>query len=88
MTREDIIDMAREAGFDVYEVTPTIYATSECSEELARFATLVAAQEREACAKVCDESAASIWPYHDEIVKQTGLNVCENLAATIRARIK
>lgn len=44
MPREDIIRMAREAGF----------AGGGC-EALFRFAALVAAAEREACAKVCDE---------------------------------
>jgi len=49
MNREDIIRMAREAGFtpqrDEWLFT----------EMLERFATLVAAAEREACAKVCDD---------------------------------
>ena len=44
MTREDIIRMAREAGFDDYEQ----------DSMLERFAILVAAAEREECAKVCD----------------------------------
>ena len=43
MNREDIIRMAREAGF----------AGGGC-EALFRFAALVAAAEREACAKVCE----------------------------------
>jgi hypothetical protein len=43
MTRDDIIRMAREAGFSEWAVrTP---------QDLERFATLVAAAEREACAK-------------------------------------
>ncbi len=49
MTREDIIRMAREAG--IRDCT--------CNGEfgcLQRFATLVAAAEREACAKVCEDS--------------------------------
>ena len=46
MTKADIIRMAREAGL----VSPmTFYAAYEC------FANLVAAAEREACAKVCEE---------------------------------
>ena len=43
MNREDIIRMAREAGF----------AGGGC-EALFRFFALVAAAEREQCAKVCD----------------------------------
>jgi len=54
MTREDIIRMAREA--DVYCTTrqPTLDAMLE------RFAALVAAAEREACAKVCEDA----WTRH------------------------
>ena len=46
MTREDIIRMAREAGFRVN-------TTESLLEELERFAALVASAEREACAKLC-----------------------------------
>ena len=44
MTREDIIKMAKEAG-----------ASFETAESMFKFATLVAAAEHEACAKLCDE---------------------------------
>jgi hypothetical protein len=47
MNREDIIRMAREAGFGNY--------TFEALSMFEAFATLVASAEREACAKVCDE---------------------------------
>jgi hypothetical protein len=52
MNREDIIRMAREAGIGWLERAEGI------SEFLERFANLVAAAEREACAKVLDEMAA------------------------------
>lgn len=55
-------------------------------EQLERFAALVRADEREACAKVCESAIASIWEYSPKDVKQTGTNVCNNLAAAIRAR--
>ena len=45
MNREDIIRMAREAG----------YSDSQDWSVLVLFAALVAAAEREACAKVCEE---------------------------------
>ena len=51
MTREDIIRMAREAGFQGEISLPQFV-------RLARFAALVAAAEREACAKVCEDEAA------------------------------
>ena len=47
MTRDDIIKMAREAGLD-----PDLWNYTDAFE---RFAALVAAHEREACAKICDE---------------------------------
>jgi hypothetical protein len=47
MTKEDIIRMAREAGLD-----PDLWNYTDAFE---RFAALVAAHERDACAKVCDE---------------------------------
>ena len=46
MTRDDIIRMAREAGmFDGWSLNETM---------LERFAALVAAHEREACADICE----------------------------------
>ena len=54
MTRKDIIRMAREIGVPFW---PTdVHVTID---ELQRFAALVAAHEREACAKVCEEV---LWP--------------------------
>ena len=54
MTRDDIIRMAREAG--AYPAANTDRALLLLSEShLERFAALVAAHEREACAKVCEE---------------------------------
>jgi len=78
MTREDIIRMAREAGLlplldeDCFQKmgTKNFDATKKVLE---RFADLVAAAEREACAKVCE----SHWE------KEGAANWC---AAAIRAR--
>ena len=52
MTRDDIIRMAREAQ-SVYATETWTFALS--ANQLERFAALVAAAEREACAKVCEE---------------------------------
>ena len=46
MTKEDIIRMAREAGFD-YSGAELSWESVICTEELERFATLVASAERE-----------------------------------------
>jgi len=45
MTKDDIIRMAKEAGFE----------RTKMHGALERFAFIVAAAEREACAKVCEE---------------------------------
>ncbi len=50
--------MAKEAGFDMSRL-PSIRASNvygEVNDELARFAALVAAKEREACALVAGDS--------------------------------
>ena len=54
MNREDIIKLAREAKFEVYE-TDVWITDGWWLEELERFAALVAAHEREACAALCDQ---------------------------------
>jgi len=72
MNRDDIIRMAREAGG--YPAAATDRALLLFSEShLERFAALVAAAEREACAKVCD----------DLVLHQYSASGC---AAAIRAR--
>lgn len=61
MTRDDIIRMALEAGFsepnphDGYMGLAYDYRDgTDTGASLKRFANLVAATEREACAKVCE----------------------------------
>ena len=73
MDRDDIIKMAREAGFN-----PVSYMGANL-ESFERFAALVAAAEREACAKVADEQAQD-EPYGHAKFR------CGNIAAAIRAR--
>jgi hypothetical protein len=51
MTRDEMIKMAREAGLASIDINDQ----RENHRKLERFAALVAAAEREACAKVCDE---------------------------------
>jgi hypothetical protein len=52
MARDDIIKMAREAGFNLEQ--GFLLRVTGIDEDLERFAALVAAAEREACAKVCE----------------------------------
>jgi hypothetical protein len=58
MDREDIIRMAREAGFQVYE-TDVWITDGWWTEELERFAALVAAAER--------EKSLRLWMLLDDI---------------------
>lgn len=66
MTIDDIISMAKEA-----DLWGEIYA-------MQRFANIVAAAEREACAKVCDAISSDGDTY--------GMAYSEECAAAIRAR--
>ena len=76
MTREDIIKLAKEAGFEVYE-TDVWITDGWWLEELERFAKLARAYEREACAKVCDVLAV-----HPEYAS----DITKLAAQAIRAR--
>jgi len=80
MDREEIIRMAREAGLGDTGVRGAFIFFQPGTNGLERFAALVAAAEREACAKVCDavqkkneDDGAWMWE-------------ARNCAAAIRAR--
>jgi len=79
MNREDIIRMAREAWGEgkVYRFDSPKH-WPEVEEMFVRFANLVAAAEREACAKVCDVFAVSA--FDDEA------GIALNIQKSIRAR--
>ena len=90
MNREQIIRMAREAGMRVgTNLSGVVLVGSPAEiglahltiEELERFATLVAAAEREACAKACDEREEIFQKYYTK-----GLPAL--CAEAIRARSK
>jgi hypothetical protein len=66
MNKEDIIRMARQAGFHLERNWDhTDWHSAGHSDLFERFATIVAAAEREACAKVCeklrDEDGYEAW---------------------------
>ena len=69
MTQDDIIRMAREAGWkDLREFDSEMHDDIFMGKtaDLERFAALVSQHEREACAKVCDEvgkESLSHWPH-------------------------
>ena len=56
MNREDIIRMSREAGFE-YSGAELSWESVICTEELERFAALVASAERE---RINDEAKAHL----------------------------
>jgi hypothetical protein len=74
MTPEDIIRMAREAGFETKR-DMVLVAACEITPTLARFAAFVAAAEREACAEIAEHWRCNGAPRH-------------GVAAFIRARSK
>jgi hypothetical protein len=73
MTRDDIVRMAREARLAEHTHPYQLWSASD--DGLERFAALVAAAEREACAKVCE-------PQEDWDDPLTAYHI----AAAIRAR--
>lgn len=77
MTRDDIIHMAREC--QLIGMRPHLDGIYE--KALERFAALVAAHEREACAKVCEGLRPS-KPEYDQRFNDG----CTLSAAAIRAR--
>ena len=85
MTQDEIIDMATEAGLaynsDDY---PDIWDTymNVGREEIMTFAKLVAAKEREACAKVADQISDKYgYGYYGNEV-----DTADEIATAIRAR--
>ncbi len=89
MNKEDIIRMAREAGFYCTTRQSTLEGMIE------RFAAIVAAAEREACAKVCEaqklkyekraEEPEEFRDINPEVARIAGMT-CDFNAAAIRAR--
>jgi len=81
MNRDDIIRMAKESGHGVQldDRGPWGWMWNTNLKMMTDFAALVAAAEREACAKVCEETTAA-WTQH---LYNEG---CVDCAKSIRAR--
>jgi len=73
MTQDEIIEMAKQVGL----ITD---GNQSGFDDLEAFAKLVAAKEREACAKVCEEIAQESDSFTESILRAT--------ATQIRARGK
>lgn len=77
MNQEDIIHMAREAG--MYQDLNVSW-----NQSIQNFAAFVAAAEREACAKLCDEfPAPDIYSDTDKSMWEV---TCMDCSEAIRAR--
>lgn len=81
MDRDDIINMAQTAG---WEMPSTFNENDGFCSRLERFAALVAAREREACAKVCDEKVDA--EYKTGKVDHNEMAWTQACAIAIRAR--
>ena len=97
MTQDEIIEMARQARLmSEYDETSPWVEGHEITEYVTAFAKLVAAKEREACAKVCDGISERANGSHtamaddrseEPILYMTGKELgASNCAEAIRAR--
>ena len=73
MTRDDIIQMAREAQEVSFASGSNVWTFS--TEGVEHFAVLVAAEEREACAELCDD-LADLWDDDGHPGKAAGARMC------------
>ena len=85
MNRDDIIRMAREAGFREYLIQDSL------SAELERFAALVAAHEREQCALIvencCSYCAERIRERGEEPMRHPGYIIGDHWLQAAYTRI-
>ena len=82
MTRDDIIRMAKEAGLTL----SSFCRWNAYSDDLERFAALVAAAEREACAKACERLEKHFAILGEEFEYEPRIPTAEDFAAYIRSR--
>lgn len=80
-TQDEIIAMAKEAGFGNYAY--------EAATTFERFAALVAAKEREACEALC-QRRADVCEAHSEVIRkaQGFTQAWEWVRATARASLR
>ena len=74
MNREEILLIAKQSGVRLASYSDTVDHRNVYPHELERFAKLVAAAEREECAKVCED------------MDHNGVMIAADCAAAIRAR--
>ena len=77
MTKDDILRMALEAEL-IYTSRGRLWMDAgEPGEELELFAALVAAEEREACADLCDDYDALNWDDYGDYITGLGNRIRE-----------
>ena len=86
MTRDDIIRMAKEAGHPFLTASVVEQGAGPVPEWLERFAALVAAAEREACAKACERLEKHFAILGEEFEYAPRIPTAEDFAAYIRSR--
>jgi hypothetical protein len=86
MTQDEIIEMAKKCGWD---------NPANNMAPLYEFAKLVAQQEREACAKTCEQITNDMSKWHSaylgvtsetKFIRKTGEIIAEPFIQAIRAR--
>ena len=80
MNRQKIIKLARKAGFAIDSLWMT-YPSLALPDLLERFSDLIAAAEREACAKLCEHLANAVSNENHIAIEQR-----QFCAKAIRAR--
>ena len=92
MTKDEMIEMAKQAGMDYLQ-----YLGPEAFEKVVVFSKLVAQHEREACAKTCEQITNDMSKWHSaylgvtsetKFIRKTGEIIAEPFIQAIRARSK
>ena len=93
MTRDDILRMAREAQlgnpYGVGDSASVYVGKEDILRDLERFAALVAAAEREACADICERRKSLYWMEFDKTgsdAERSAAIASEECATAICAR--
>jgi hypothetical protein len=89
MKPDEIIEMAKQAGINYREISDE-FATGNGDgveiEQMVAFAKLIAAKEREACAKVCEKHADVYGAFEQTPKIQSAWAACIDIRDAIRAR--
>jgi DNA-binding GntR family transcriptional regulator len=89
MTQDEIIEMAKQAGINYRELSDE-FATGNGDgveiEQMQAFAKLVAAKEREACARVCEKHAEVYASLPKTLTTDASWAACIDSRDAIRVR--